>query len=36
MYSLSDNLERVEFSLSPRSFLNSSFLSNDAKMKMQN
>jgi hypothetical protein len=35
MFSLSDNLERVEFSLSPRSYLNSSFLSNAGKMKMQ-
>jgi hypothetical protein len=35
MYSLSDNLERLEFSLSPRTFLHSSFLSNEAKMKMQ-
>jgi hypothetical protein len=36
MFSLSDNVERVEFSLSPRSYLHSSFLSNDAKMEMQN
>ena len=35
MYSLSDNLERVEFSLSPRTFLHSSMLSNEAKMKWQ-
>ncbi len=36
MNSLSDNLERVEFSLSPYSFLHSSLLSNRDKMEMQN
>jgi hypothetical protein len=36
MYSLSDNLERLEFALSPRSMFHSGFLSNEEKMKMQN
>lgn len=36
MYSLSDNLERVEFSLSPRTILHSSMLSNETKLKWQN
>jgi hypothetical protein len=36
MYSLSDNLERMEFSLSPRTFLHSGVLSNEEKMRFQN
>jgi Domain of Unknown Function with PDB structure (DUF3857) len=33
MYSLSDNLERIEFSVTPKSFLHSSFLTNEQKLR---
>jgi hypothetical protein len=33
MYSLSDNLERIEFSVTPKSFVHSNFLSNELKLR---
>jgi hypothetical protein len=33
MYSLSDNLERIEFSVTPKSFLHSSFLTSEQKLR---
>jgi hypothetical protein len=36
MYSLSDNLERIEFSIAPKSFVHSAYLSSDEKLSYYN